>query len=412
MSRIFWRRIQEMGRSKVIEGVMKMRFEDINERYRARSLRAEEAADLLGVSVRTFLRKRERYEEEGFDGGFDLRIGKKSWKRADENEVRRISRLYEKTYRGFSVKHFHEFAQRSHGLKYGYTWTKKVLEKEGLVKKGKRGGDHRLRRERRSMEGMMIHQDGSTHQWILALEYMIDLIITLDDATSTITSGFFVPQEGTQSSFGGIKETIEEYGLFCSFYTDRGSHYWYTPEGGGRVSKSQLTQVGRALKQLGIQHIAAYSPQARGRSERLFGTLQGRLPQELALHGIKTIEEANRYLKEVYIPRHNAQFSVKASAEEKAYIKWKRNDLDDILCLYEERQVQNDNSISYKGLRLQIPRDGLRHHYVKTTVEVHEYIDGFLSVFYGPRHLASYSPHGYLQQEREGGGGEKRCKVA
>ncbi len=248
---------------------MKMKFEEINDRFQERRLTSEEAAELLGVSVRTFLRKRNRTEEEDFEGTFDLRLNRQSWKRAEEREVRRITALYEKVYRGFSVKHFHEFAQREHNLKYGYTWTKNTLEKSGLIRKGKRGGDHRLRRERRPMEGMMIHQDGSTHRWIEELEYNIDLIITMDDATSKITSGFFVKEEGTESSFRGIMETIEKYGLFCSFYTDRGSHYWYTPEAGGKVSKHELTQVGRALQQLGIKHIAAARKHEGGLKECL-----------------------------------------------------------------------------------------------------------------------------------------------
>lgn len=220
------------------------------------------------------------------------------------------------------------------------------------------------------------------------------MIVTLDDATSVITSAFFVHQEGTHSSLASIKETIERYGLFCSLYTDRGSHYWWTPEAGGKVSKHQLTQVGRALKQLGIQHIAAYSAQARGRSERMFGTLQDRLPKELALAGITTIEEANRYLKEVYLPRHNQQFSVPAKESQAAYTSWVGVSLDEILCVQEDRCVQNDNTVRYNTLTLQIAKDDLRHHYVKTTVQVREYLDGRLGVFYGHRCLGRYSSTG------------------
>lgn len=385
-----------MKKSMINEGVLKMRFEDIYGRFSKRELTTEEAAELLGLSISTFYRKRERYEETG-SLSFDRRLGKVSPHRAADRQVEAITKLYKERYRDFSVKHFHEFAQREHGLKYGYTWTKTQLERVGLVRKSKRGGDHRLRRERRPMIGMMIHQDGSTHEWIIGLGYNIDLIITLDDADSKVTSGFFVLQEGTESTFRGLKETIGKYGLFCSFYTDRGSHYWTTPEAGGKVDKHQLTQVGRALKQLGIQHIAAYSPQARGRSERMFGTLQKRLPQELALHGITTIEEANKYLKEVYIPRHNEQFSVKPKEEDKtAYTPWVGVDLKEILCIQDERTVQNDNTVSFEGLRLQIPKDDLRHHYVKTTVQVRQYGDGSLSLFFGNRCLGRYDSHGNL----------------
>lgn len=385
-----------MKKTRVIEGVLQMRFEDIYDRYNKSKLTTSEAAEILGISVRTFLRKRERYEEEEFKGSHDLRLGKPSPRRACEKVVRDIVQLYGNQYRGFNVKHFHEFAKREHGLQYGYTWTKKTLEKAGMIRKGKRGGDHRLRRERRPMEGMMIHQDGSTHEWIPGLGHNIDLIITMDDATSKITSGLFVLQEGTESTFMGLKETIETHGLFCSFYTDRGTHYWHTPEAGGKVDKHQITQVGRALKQLSIQHIAAYSPQARGRSERMFGTLQGRLPNEIALQGIKTIEEANKYLKEVYLPRHNAQFTTKASNPEPMWKPCPGINLQEILCIQSERVVQRDNTVSYNKLRLQIAGDELRHHYVRTTVEVRQYMDGRMGIFYGHRMLGLYDQAGQL----------------
>lgn len=389
-----------MQKTRINEEVIKMRFDDVYGRYKGKQIRTDEAAELLGISVRTFYRKRERFEGEGFEGRFDYRLGKPAVNGAADSEVQKMTRLYEERYRGFNVKHFHEYAQREHGLKYGYTWTKNTLEKSGLVRKSKRGGDHRLRRERRIMEGMMLHQDGSTHRWIPALDYHLDLIITMDDATSKITSGFLVPQEGTDSSFQGVKETIEGYGLFCSLYTDRGSHYWITPEGGGKVDKHHLTQVGRGLKQLGIQHIAAYSPQARGRSERMFLTLQDRLPKELELHGITTMEAANDYLKKVYLPRHNQQFCVKAKDEKSAYIPWIGGDLNEILCHQEERIVQNDNTVSYEGVRLQIPKDDCRHHYVRTAVQVRRYIGGDLGVFFGNRCLGYYDAQGHLKNEK------------
>lgn len=383
-----------MKKAKVREEVLKMRFEDIYDRYQKRQLTTGEAAELLGISISSFYRKRERYGEEGFEGLKDRRLRKLSPFKSADAEVQRITRLYAEKYRGFNVKHFHEFACREHGLNYGYTWTKNQLEKAGLVRRSKRGGDHRLRRERRPMTGMMLHQDGSTHDWIPGLGRKVDLIVTMDDATSLITSAFFTPQEGTESSLKGLQETIETYGLFCSLYTDRGSHYAYTPEAGGKVDKGILTQVGRALRQLGITHIVAYSPQARGRSERLFGTLQGRLPKELELKGITTIEEANRYVKEVYVPLHNQNFTVKAKEERSAYIPWVGEGLREILCWQEDRTVQNDNTVRYKGKRLQIGKDDLRHHYVRTTVQVREYLDGTFSLYYGPRCIGQYTKQG------------------
>jgi len=386
-----------MKKTLVKQEVLKMRFEDIYGRYEKRELSTEDAAEILGISVRTFKRKRTRYEEDGFEGLYDKRLGKRSSRRAEDAEVERITKLYANKYRGFNVKHFHEFAQRDHGLKYGYTWTKTQLEKTGFIKKSKRGGDHRLRRERRPMAGMMIHQDGSTHDWIPGLGYNVDLIVTMDDASSEIVSAFFVLEEGTDSSFRGIQETIEKKGLFCSFYTDRGTHYWTTPEAGGKVDKHNLTQVGRALKHLGIQQIAAYSPEARGRSERMFGTLQNRLPNEMALHGIKTLEEANKYLNGIYLPRHNKQFTVKPKIEDKtAYIPWVGLDLKEILCHQEERVVSKDNTVSYHNLSLQIPKDDMRYHYVKTTVKVHQHYDGNLAIFFGNRLLGRYDPQGKI----------------
>ena len=385
-----------MKKVRTIEGVMRLRFEEIYGLFQEKEITTVEASQMLGISVRTFLRKRDRQEEEGFDGRYDRRLGMVSSKKALDNEIEEVSRWYRERYRGFSVKHFHEYAQREHDLRYGYTWTKKVLEETGLVKKSKRGGDHRLRRERRPMAGMMIHQDGSTHAWIPALGYNVDLIVTLDDATSEITSAFFTEQEGTYSSLRGILETIEKYGIFCSFYTDRGSHYWYTPVAGGKVDKDRLTEVGRALKQLGISHIAAYSPQARGRSERMFGTLQARLPKELMLNGVKTMAEANAYLQDIYLPRHNKQFAVEPQDKRPAWVKWIGPDLKEILCIQTERTVHNDNTVSYEGLHLQIPADDMRHHYVKALVQVRRYLDGSLGIFYGPRNLGFYTQKGEL----------------
>jgi hypothetical protein len=215
----------------------------------------------------------------------------------------------------------------------------------------------------------------------------------MDDATSEVYSGFFVPEEGTMSTFRALGEVIAEKGLFCSFYTDRGSHYWHTPQAGGKVDKDNPTQVGRALAQLGIEPIAAYSPEARGRSERAFGTIQGRLPQELRLAGISTMEDANRFLAEVFWPAHNARFATPAEEPASAFVPF-AGDLDDILCVQEERVVAGDNTVRYKGLSLQIPADRHRHHYVKARVRVHHYPDGHLAVFHGPRCLVRFDADG------------------
>jgi len=390
-----------MKTTLIIEEIHRMRFEDIYGRYQSKDISCEEAAEILGISERSFLRKRRRYESAEFDGRFDMRIGKISSQRAADKEVKFITQLYCDRYRGFSVQHFYEFARREHQVSRSYSWTKNVLGGAGLIQKSTRGGKHRLRRERRPMAGMMLHQDGSTHLWIPALDHNFDLIVTMDDATSEITSAFLVEEEGTMSTFRGLRETIEKYGLFCSLYTDRGSHYFYTPEAGGKVDKHARTQVGRALKQLGVKHISAYSPQARGRSERMFGTLQNRLPKEFALQDIKTIEEANAYLRDVYLPRHNKQFTVTAKDSKSAFIPWVGPGLKDILCIQEERIVQNDNTIRYEGLILQIPKNDYRHHYVRTTVNVHTYDDGSLAVFYGHMCIGKYDMKGNLLKEEQ-----------
>jgi hypothetical protein len=246
---------------------------------------------------------------------------------------------------------------------------------------------------------MMLHQDGSRHEWVPGKLW--DLIVTMDDATNEHYSMFFVEEEGTASSLRGVREVIVKKGLFSSLYTDRGSHYWLTSEEGGKVSKTQLTQFGRAMKQLGIQMIAAYSPQARGRSERAFQTHQDRLVKELALHGITDIDEANRYLVKVYMPSFNAEFKKPAREEGSAFVPWLGRDIDDILCEHFERTVNADNCVSFERMALQIPANRYRCHYVRVKVQVHRYLDGSLAIFHGPRKLAQYNPIGKLKQMKK-----------
>jgi len=269
---------------------------------------------------------------------------------------------------------------------------KNGLKAAGAVAKVAQRGAHRKRRERVPMAGMMIHQDGSTHEW--AVGRVWDLIVTMDDATGEHYSMFFVEEEGTVSSFRGVRETIEGRGLFASLYTDRGSHYWFTPEAGGKVDRKQPTQFGRAMGQLGIQMIAAYSPEARGRSERAFGTHQERLPRELAKAGITDMAKANRYLNQRYRPTHNNEFAVRAAEETSAFVEFIGANLGDILCEHFERTVGNDNCVRFDALNLQIPADRHRAHYVKAKVNVHRYGDDTLAIFHGPRCLARYNPAG------------------
>jgi hypothetical protein len=241
---------------------------------------------------------------------------------------------------------------------------------------------------------MMLHQDGSSHRWLEALDAPLDLIVTMDDATSAIYSAFLVDEEGTQSSFRGLAAVVAKHGLPCALYTDRGSHYFHTPKAGKKVDKEHLTQVGRALAQLGIEHIAAYSPEARGRSERAFGTLQNRLVKELALAAITTVEAANRFIAEVYLPDHNARFAVTPEQPESAFVADRAGAHRDILCVQEPRVVGNDNTVRYRGLALQIPPSPVRAHFVRVRVRAHDYPDGALAIFHGPRCLARYQADG------------------
>ena len=381
-----------MRRTEQAQGLRLMKFEEVYGRSCRGVLGQAEAAEILGVSERTFRRWRDRFEADGAEGLYDRRLGRVSARRAPIDEVARVLELFDTRYWDFTAKHFHEKLVAKHGCGRSYNWVRLTLQAYGRRRAAPRRGAHRRKRPRRALPGMMVHQDGSRHGW-LAGQPPLDLIVTMDDATSEIYSAFFVEEEGTMSSFRALSEVIGERGLFCSLYADRASHYWHTPDAGGKVDKDNPTQVGRALQRLGIELIAAYSPEARGRSERMFGTLQKRLPQELRLAGITGIDEANRFLKEVYLPQHNARFATPAEDQGTAFVPF-AGALDDILCIHEDRTVANDNTVRYKRLALQIPADRHRRHYVKATVRVHEYPDGTLAVFHGPRCLARYKAGG------------------
>ncbi len=377
-----------------------IKFLDILDRYEASEFSQLEAAELLGVGERTFRRWCQRYEEDGETGLLDRRLGKVSGKRVPAEQEVEVEALYRSRYSGFTAKHFHEHLVRDHQFGWGYTWTKTFLHSKGLLEPAPRRGAHRRKRPRRPMPGMMLHQDGSRHEW-LAGEPALDLIVTMDDATSAILSAFLVAEEGTASTFRALQEVFGRHGLPLSLYTDRGSHYFHTPEAGGKVDRAHPTQVGRALEHLGVEHIAAYSPQARGRSERVFHTLQDRLTKELALAGISTVAAADAYLRDVYIPAHNARFAVKAEQEGSAFVAITGVDLGEILCIQEERQVGNDNCVSFNRLKLQIPESPLRAHFVKATVKVRQYHDGTHAIFHGRRCLGRYDQKGAIEEARK-----------
>ena len=389
-----------MRRTEAHQGVRMIKFSSILSRYEAAEFSQLEAAELLGVGERTFRRWRQRFEDEGEAGLLDRRLGKASGKRVPADRSEEVEALYRTRYAGFTAKHFHEHLVKDHHFAWGYTWTKTFLHSKGLLEKAKRRGAHRRKRERRPLPGMMLHQDGSRHVW-LGGQPALDLIVTMDDATSAIYSAFVIEEEGTASSFRGLAEVFSEHGLPLSLYTDRGSHYFYTPEAGARVDRANLTQVGRALDHLGVEHIAAYSPQARGRSERVFQTLQDRLTKELALAQITTMEAANVFLRDVYVPAHNARFAIKAEQEGTAFVAVAGVDLREILCVQEERQVGNDNCVSFNKLKLQIPASPLRAHFVKARVKVRHYHDGTHAIFHGPRCLGRYDRKGIALEHQK-----------
>ena len=302
--------------------------------------------------------------------------------------------MFDTRYWDFTAKHFHEKLVADHGFKRSYNWLRLSLQAHGRRRAAPRRGAHRRKRPRRALPGMMLHQDGSSHEWVPGRWW--DLIVTMDDATSDIHSAFFVAEEGTMSSFQGVSEAIRAKGLFCSLYADRASHYWNTPEAGGKVDKDTPTQVGRALAQLGIELIPAYSPEARGRSERMFGTLQKRLPQELRLAGITDMAGANRFLKEVFLPQHNARFATPAEDRPEGHRlrplhrRARRHPLHP----RGTHRLKRQHGALKPRLALQIPAGRHRRHYVKARVRVHEYPDGTMAVFHGPRCLARYHADG------------------
>lgn len=397
-----------MDRAKVLEGLRMMKFEAMAERWERGGLSQAEAAEILGMSERNFRRWYGRWLEEGDAGLSDRRLGRPSPRRMPETAKAELCRLYRERYADHTVKHFHEQLVKRHHYRLGYTVTKLALHAAGLVRPAARRSAHRKKRPRRPLPGMLLFQDASTFAWLPGTDRQLDLVVTLDDATSAIYSAILVEQEGTRSSFLGLAETIAAQGLFCALYTDRGGHYFFTAAA-GKVDKSRLTQVGRALKQLGIEHIPSYSPEARGRMERVFRTLQDRLPKELRLAGLGAADApadlaaVNRFLRAVYVPEHNARFAVTAEQPGSAFVAARPEQWRDVLCIQEDRVVANDNTVRYQGRVLQIPESPLRRHFVRASVRVHDYADGTLALFHGPRCIARFDAAGAPPRSKSNG---------
>jgi transposase len=366
-----------------------MKLQDVLLKAMAKKITWWEAAEIIGVTERTMRRWRERLEEEGYKGLADRRKGKPSFRRVPLKTCEEVLRLYREKYFDFSIRHFHEKLRNEHGIELSYTWVQQALQGAGLVKRRRRRGPHRRRRERRPLPGMLLHIDGSKHRW-LNDDCWYDLIVVLDDATSEIYYAQLVEEESTRTVMTALREVIEKKGSFCALYSDRGSHFFVTPKAGEPVDKGRLTQVGRAMKELGIQMIPAYSPQARGRSERNFGTWQGRLPQELRLANITTVEAANAFLHECYSAEFNSQFAVGAKEKGTAFRACSRKDLDCVFSIQTERVVGKDNTVAMADRRWQINKTRFRHSLAGCTVTIHEHLDGRISIRYGPHLVAQF----------------------
>lgn len=370
-----------------------MKIQEVILRAMAKKITWWQAAEILGFSDRHLRRIRERYQEFGYESMFDKRRGQPSPKRVPFATVEKVLALYREKYFDLNVRHFHEKLREQHEVELSYTWVKSVLQGAGLVARQRQRGVHRKRRPRRPLPGMLLHIDGSRHQWFQD-ERWYDLIVILDDATSEIYYAQLTEEESTLTVMAGLKEVIAHKGVFCALYSDRGSHFWLTPKAGGKIDPHRLTQVGRALRELGVQMIPAYSPQARGRSERNFGTWQGRLPQELRLRGIGSLEVANRFLREHYMAEFNRRFQVPAAQRGSAFVRRSSRDLDLIFALQFERTVNRDNTVSVQNLYLQIEPVRWRATLAGCTVIVHQHLDGTFTITHGPQRLGHYSAEG------------------
>lgn len=369
-----------------------MKIQEVIMRAMAKKLKWYQAAQILGISCRQMRRMKERWEERGYDGLFDRRRGKPSPKRVPMARVQEVLRLYQEQYYDFNVKHFHEKLKSEHQIKLSYTWVKTALQTAGLIQREHRRTRHRKRREPRPLPGMMLHIDGSKHQWFDDGCYY-DLIVVLDDATNEVYYAQLVEEESTVTVLAALREVIEKQGLFCSLYCDRASHFFFTPKAGERVDK-HITQVSRAMAALNIRMIPGYSPEARGRSERNFRTWQGRLPQELRIRNLDSLAVANEFLRTSYIAFFNAQFAHEAKEAGTAFTTCQREDLELVFALHYERTVARDNTVEYGNRLLQIEKTKWRFSLAGCKVTIYQHADHTISIGYGPHIVGRYDDTG------------------
>lgn len=346
-----------------------------------------QAAEIVGLSDRSMRRWRERYQRTGYDGLFDRRQHP-SPQRVPVETVERVLHLYRERYFDFNVRHFHEVLETDHEIALSYSWVKAALQTAGLVARARKRGPHRRRRERRPLPGMLVHIDASRHAWLPGGQQ--DLVSVSDDATNEVYYAALVPEENTRTVLAALREVVATHGVFCALYTDRAGHFIHTPPAGHPRAR---TQVERALDQLGIRLIAAHSPQARGRKERLYGTLQGRWPPELRVAGITTMTAANQWLRQVGIPRFNRRFRVPAGQDGSAFVRTAA-DLNSIFAVHYERVVSNANTVQVGRRLFQIGPTPLRCHFVRCRVTVEEQLDDTWSIRYGPHIIARFTAEG------------------
>jgi transposase len=375
-----------------------MKIQDVFERANRKTLTWREAAEILKVDERTIRRWKQTVELNGYEGLLDRRTRHPSPKRAPDTIQNQVLKLYRDQYKDWNVQHFFEQLTK-YGIGYKYTWVKNLLQGAGYVEVKSRKSKHRQLRPRKPIPGMMLHIDGSTHRWVPNLSGFQDLIVVADDATSDIYYAKLVPQEDTRECMLALRHVVRSKGIFCSIYSDRASHFFRTPPASPKVDLSNLTQIGRALYELGIEPIPAYSPEARGRSERIFGTWQGRLPNELKFHGIKTVPDANRYILETFLPKYRAAFTKPAEQKGSAFTPYRGRNIDLVFSVKEQRSVGCDNTIHWNNRILQIQPSKFRISFAKCKVTVHEHLDQSVTITYGPHIIAKFKP-GELQDKK------------
>jgi transposase len=373
-----------------------MKIKEVITRAMSGQINWLQAAEIIGITDRSMRRWRKRLSTGGYESLLDRRTRRPSARRIDVAIVEKMLKLYREKYFDLNVKHFVEKLHSQEGISLSYTWVKTALQNAGLVQRYAKRGPHRKKRPRRPLTGMMLHVDGSRHQWIPGLAESQDLIVIFDDATSEVYDVKLVEEESTVTVMAALKRVVETRGLFCSLYSDRGSHMAWTPKAGEPVHPQNPTQIARALDQLGIQLILAYSPQARGRCERIFGTWQGRLPQELRLRGITTVEAANEFLCNDWITMHDESFSVEAEQAGSAFLPYTGTELEKIFSQQHDRVVDNDNTVRYENRCLQIPQQTFRFSLARCKVLVCEHLDQTMTVHYGHHVLGRYDAAGQL----------------